>query len=816
LILASPSYPRRRSWARWRLPLVVLMLTAAALGAQEPEAAPNEPKPTPSPAPYIAQSEVVAQAEIMSDQIAKISARLEANRVETIAEALAPLVARLEDKAPEVEQRRIDRLRLLPRQQLSQEWQTYRQRLTQWEQSLTSISQELERDRAGLQQAVELWDRSLDEARAAEAPAAVIDRMDSLLKRIRVTQERVKQAKAKALTVLDEVAERRKSTETVLERLAQAQSGIWARAARLDSPPLWAVVLGRPATDRGDTPILALDDSSALFADPWTETVEYCRREAERLISLVLVLLAAIVVLGLARHRLSTVTGEEEMRPRVAAVAARPLSAAVLSTLVVSTAFLRGMPMVLNEASVVLILLSWARLLPAVLRPPLSQALFALAGLFVANRYGNLLMTGEAGLRWLLLLEAGGGALVVLWALRQTRHGWRRGWAALIRFVGALAMLVFGAAFVANVVGALRLSEMLTQKTISSLAFGAVLYPVILVAAALVIVIMRRPGPWLLRAVERNATGIEVWLLKLVYLAAFLLWLDSTLEEFAIAGSLAGLVVRALTASVQIGNATLSAGKILTLVGVFVGTLLLSRFIRAVLEHDVFPRVTLPRGVPNAVSTVVRYTMVVAALILAPLAAGVDFSNLAFIAGGLGVGIGFGLQNVVANFVSGLILAFERPIQIGDTVEVGSFVGSVTSIGVRSSTIRTFDGADVVVPNSDLVSSPVVNWTLTDFMRRKRLEFVVAHGADPHRVLDLLATCADQHPEVLDDPSPQSLFEGFSDTGLRFTVQFWVPTKCAVSAPSELALAVYDALAAEAIEMPRQRLELTQPTEPAS
>ena len=267
MILASPSYPRRRSWARWRLPLVVLMLTAAALGAQEPEAAPNEPKPTPSPAPYIAQSEVVAQAEIMSDQIAKISARLEANRVETIAEALAPLVARLEDKAPEVEQRRIDGLRLLPRQQLSQEWETYRQRLVQWEKSLTSISQELERDQAGLKQAVELWDRSLDEARAAEAPAAVIDRMDSLLKRIRVTQERVKQAKA--LTVLD-------------------------------------------------------------------------------------------------------------------------------------------------EASVVLILLLWARLLPAVLRPPLSQALSALAGLFVANRYGNLLMTGEAGLRWLLPLEAGGGALVVL------------------------------------------------------------------------------------------------------------------------------------------------------------------------------------------------------------------------------------------------------------------------------------------------------------------------------------------------------------------------------------------------------------------
>ena len=141
--------------------------------------------------------------------------------------------------------------------------------------------------------------------------------------------------------------------------------------------------------------------------------------------------------------------------------------------------------------------------------------------------------------------------------------------------------------------------------------------------------------------------------------------------------------------------------------------------------------------------------------------------------GALGVGIGFGLQELVNNFVSGLILMFERPIQTGDTVEIGSLIGEVRRIGIRSSTVRTLDGAEVIVPNAKLVSNELVNWTLSDRLRRIDVPVGVAYGTDPSRVIDILVETAGSHPKALQYPSPQALFQGFGDSSLDFVLRFW-------------------------------------------
>ena len=131
---------------------------------------------------------------------------------------------------------------------------------------------------------------------------------------------------------------------------------------------------------------------------------------------------------------------------------------------------------------------------------------------------------------------------------------------------------------------------------------------------------------------------------------------------------------------------------------------------------------------------------------------GLDLGKVAIIAGALSVGIGFGLQNVVNNFVSGLILLFERPIKEGDSVELAAMSGVVEKIGMRASIVRTWQGADVIVPNATFISSEIVNWTLRDELRRIDIPVGVAYGTDPERVLDLLLEVAQQHPDVLADP----------------------------------------------------------------
>ena len=134
----------------------------------------------------------------------------------------------------------------------------------------------------------------------------------------------------------------------------------------------------------------------------------------------------------------------------------------------------------------------------------------------------------------------------------------------------------------------------------------------------------------------------------------------------------------------------------------------------------------------------------------------------------MGVGLGFGLQEIVANFVSGLILLFERPIRIGDTVTIGNISGTVRNIRIRATTITDFDNRDVTIPNNSVTTENVVNWTLHDPITRLRLHVSVSHTADIERVQAIIMDVLEAHPDVVDDPAPNAFFMGYGDSSLNF------------------------------------------------
>jgi len=140
----------------------------------------------------------------------------------------------------------------------------------------------------------------------------------------------------------------------------------------------------------------------------------------------------------------------------------------------------------------------------------------------------------------------------------------------------------------------------------------------------------------------------------------------------------------------------------------------------------------------------------------------------------LGIGIGFGLQNIVNNFVSGLVLAFEQPFQVGDIIETGTLTGRVRLIGLRASRVQTLDGAEVIVPNADLIAGNVINWTLSDRMRRIDVDVGVAYGSDPGKVRSILMQVAEKSDSVISSPEPAALFIGFGDSSLDFTLRVWI------------------------------------------
>lgn len=204
----------------------------------------------------------------------------------------------------------------------------------------------------------------------------------------------------------------------------------------------------------------------------------------------------------------------------------------------------------------------------------------------------------------------------------------------------------------------------------------------------------------------------------------------------------------------------------------------------------------------------VRYTLVALGIFLALSSLGIDLGKFGILAGALGVGLGFGLQKIVANFISSLIIAFGRAIRVGDTVQYQDVFGNVKEIGVNASTVRAFDGSDAIIPNSDLISNKVTNWTLLDMQRRMLLPVKVAFGNNPHDVLKILEKVATEHEDVLNSPEPFAVFNGFGDNFLDFSLYYWIPTSAFFKAKTEIALGVHDAITAEGIQTPRPQRDL--------
>jgi small-conductance mechanosensitive channel len=211
------------------------------------------------------------------------------------------------------------------------------------------------------------------------------------------------------------------------------------------------------------------------------------------------------------------------------------------------------------------------------------------------------------------------------------------------------------------------------------------------------------------------------------------------------------------------------------------------------------------------VSSLLRYAIVFIGFVLGLVALGVNPDRITLLGGAFGVGLGFGLQNIVANFVSGVIVLFERPVLVGDTVQIGQITGQVRRIGFRSSTVRTDEGAEVIVPNSKLVADTVTNWTPADQRRRMDIPLSVAYGTSPDRVQKLLTEVAHANPDVAATPAPIALFLGFGESALRFELRAWThQVDRAGLIKSTLGIAVHTALheAGIAIALPQQEVRL--------
>jgi len=741
---------------------------ASAPAAAPP--APASPQP-PSQAPNLAipLPQIADQAEELDQTLADISKDL-ASKTDEIAPGLAAA-----NQSAEVRERslQVDRFLdgapdILSLREEVVYWSGLSERAAAQRKRLTTRADELQNQLSQLDQEQARWQATRDQIHDTEGIQVVAARVQHELGAIRSIRGQAQDQLNQVLTLQNQLSETGRQISDSLAKLVEAEDRFRVRVLDRDSQPLWSSNAFRNSSQPAE---MRLGRSAH---QELVSVGEFLRTRAIGLLFIpVLYLFAVLAAIKLKNYMASrTWPG---VLPEAHQVFARPFAVALMITLTLTISETPSAPVTLVLIAYLLWMGVLFRLGPLVI-PAGTRSLFYLLLTFCLIMIARGGVPLPPGLRRITLPILILGALIAFgWATRPSKlsqMGLSK-WAHILLRTGIrLGLFLMAMGLLVNICGFVSLSRVLGVGTLLSAFFAAGIYCVVRIFLLALSILLESPLASSLSADLRRT--IALWTQRVLAVVAVLLWWTrSERNILMLQDSVLANISKWLTYPITLGKAQFSIGGIITvllILGVGYG---LAKGASNLLKNILVAKLPFQRGLPYAVSKVTYYCLMLLVFTAAVTSAGVELNKFTVITGAIGVGVGFGLQNIINNFASGLILLFERPVRVGDTVEVNNLVGTVRRIGARSSTIGTFQGAEVIVPNSNLISNQVINWTLSSPWRRVEIPVGVAYGSDPGMVLQLLTRVANEHPDVMRSPAPEAFFLGFGDSALNFELRFW-------------------------------------------
>jgi potassium-dependent mechanosensitive channel len=792
---AARTYPR--------VLLLALFLVPLSLFVRWTDAQTQAITTPPSAASAIPLAQIADRAEELDRLLQEIGSQL------TSKSELLNSESEAERQAEEIQERARQTKDLLAGTSLRLEiedelryWRSRSQEYSTQRKSLTARAANLEEQIRILDAQQPEWQATWDQIHGTPGIEAVVKRVKEELEKLESTRSHAQEQLNAVLTLQNQVSQQDQQISDVLAEVRQVQEAERGRILEPDSRPLW---------DRRES--LEVDQGVPAFHRSFdrslASTREFLRAHKNAPIIFVLVYLLALLALFRLKNYI-----EREDRPGIPPAALQvlrsPFSVALVATLIGTAEYIAEAPIGVALIFYLLFLLPVMRLLVPLTRPKLRIFLYVLAAFYTFEGLYLLIQLPPLLRRELYTVFVFAALVSFGWLVRPShvRPLVAESRALRMVLIGARAdLLLLIACLLANVIGYVSLAQILGLTAFVAPFVGAALYCAARVLNLILIIILHTN--WVRSLLGARVQTVERWSGRLLAAAAAILWLRAILNLLTIYDGVVGALHHLFQLPIGTQAVHFTLGSALGVVVILLGGYALANALMFLLKSFVLSRLPLQRGVPYAISRVTYYILLLIVAVVSLAAAGVELNKFTVLTGALGVGLGFGLQNVVNNFVSGLILLFERPIHIGDTVDIGGLVGTVRRIGARSSTILTFQGAEVIVPNSNLISNQVVNWTLSSQWRRVDIPVGVAYGTDPERVIKLLVGVAESHKDVLLVRPPAAFFMGFGDSALNFELRFWSAQQDTwFELQSEVTVAVAKALREAEIEIPFPQRDL--------